>query len=188
MSLLGYVVIFFLFCCSYALNLTALFLPKWLTFVVPKPLYSETNYGLFKLCQSVTGDCRPFPREEEGDCTEEGFCQLWQTAGAGMILAAVIGALTLVALLGTMCSSRRKRERGWKLVAGMLVLHAIPAAISMSVVAYLVNTSSIFYAGTRYDMSFIMGAATWCISLVIALSLTLATLLGPPEHGYERLD
>ncbi|KAL0078072.1 hypothetical protein J3Q64DRAFT_1767570 [Phycomyces blakesleeanus] len=188
MSLLGYVVIFFLFCCSYALNLTALLLPKWLIFVVPKPLYSETNYGLFKLCQSVTGECRPFPREEEGDCTEEGFCQLWQAAGAGMILAAVIGALTLVALLGTMCSSRRKRERGWKLVAGMLVLHAIPAAISMSVVAYLVNTSSIFYAGTRYDMSFIMGAATWCISLVIALSLTLATLLGPPEHGYERLD
>lgn len=37
-------------------------------------------------------------------------------AGTTMILASVIGALTLVALLGTMCSQRRKRERGWKIV------------------------------------------------------------------------
>ncbi|KAG2199833.1 hypothetical protein INT47_009446 [Mucor saturninus] len=76
MSLLGYVVVFFLFCCSYALNLTALFLPKWLTRIIPKPSYSETNYGLFKLCSSLTGECRPFPGPS--DCTqEERFCQLW---------------------------------------------------------------------------------------------------------------
>lgn len=70
----------------------------------------------------------------------EGFCQLWytyiyikkrerdlfiqsdfknrQAAGAGMILGAVVGTLTMIALLGVMCSNREKRERGWKLISG----------------------------------------------------------------------
>jgi hypothetical protein len=35
-----------------------------------------------------------------------------------MMLSVVVGTLTIVALIGTICSERRKRERGWKLVAG----------------------------------------------------------------------
>ncbi|KAI9357467.1 hypothetical protein BD770DRAFT_443701 [Pilaira anomala] len=189
MPLLGYVVVFFLFCCSYALNLTALFLPKWLAHVIPKPFYSETHYGLFKLCQSLTGDCRPFPRAENDDCKEEGFCQLWQAAGAGMILGAVVGTLTMIALLGVMCSNREKRERGWKLISGMLVLHAVPSIVSFSIIAYLYNTSSIFYSGTKYDQSFIINAVSWCLSLILSLSMLLASFIGNPEyHYYERLD
>jgi hypothetical protein len=46
------------------------------------------------------------------------FCELWQAASFGMILASVIGALALLTLLGTMCSNRRKRENGWKLLSG----------------------------------------------------------------------
>ncbi|KAI8064130.1 hypothetical protein BDF21DRAFT_496843 [Thamnidium elegans] len=189
MPLLGYVVVFFLFCCSYALNLTALFLPKWLTHIIPKPFYSETNYGLFKQCQSLTGDCQPFPRVANDDCKEEGFCELWRAAGAGMILGAVVGTLTIVALLGVMCSHREKRERGWKLVSGMLILHAVPSIISFSIIAYLYNTSSIFYSGTKYDQSFIMNSVSWCLSTILSLSMLLASFIGNPDyHYYERLD
>ncbi|KAG0170568.1 hypothetical protein DFQ30_002329 [Apophysomyces sp. BC1015] len=70
----------------------------------------------------------------------------------------------------------------------MLVLHAIPAAVAMFAVAYLFSTSTIFVSGTRYDLSFILAAVTWCSSLTIALALTLAALLGPPEYHYERID
>ncbi|KAI8582250.1 hypothetical protein K450DRAFT_228071 [Umbelopsis ramanniana AG] len=185
-SLVVYVVVFFLFLGSYALNLTALFLPKWLIFVTPRPFYTETTYGLFRLCRSYSGDCRPFPIEDQ-DCTEEGFCELWKTASTGMILAAVIGGLALLGLLATMCSNRRKRANGWKLLSALFILHAVPQAAAMGVVAYLFNSSSSFYVGTRYDLSFIFATISWCLSVVIAGILVLAAVLGPPDYAYESL-
>ncbi|GAA5808251.1 hypothetical protein MFLAVUS_001639 [Mucor flavus] len=91
------------------MTICALIFPKWLTFAVPYPYYFEKNYGLFKVCK------RPFPSYEQGDCQEDGFCELWplRAAGAGMVLAVIIGGLTLFGLLATMCSERRKRAKAW---------------------------------------------------------------------------
>ncbi|KAM3586862.1 hypothetical protein VKS41_001916 [Umbelopsis sp. WA50703] len=185
-TLVIYVVVFFLFLASYTLNLTALFLPKWLIFVTPRPFYTETTYGLFRLCRSYTGECRPFPIADK-DCSEEMFCELWQAASAGMILATVIGALALLTLLGTICSNRRKRESGWKLLSGLFALHAVPQATAMGIIAYLFNTSSNFYMGTRYDISFVFAIISWCLSIVIAGILLLSSLFGPPDYAYEAI-
>jgi hypothetical protein len=57
----------------------------------------------------------------------------------------------------------------------------------MGVVAYLFNSSSSFYVGTRYDLSFIFATISWCLSFVIAGILLLAAMLGPPEYAYESL-
>ncbi|KAL9539427.1 hypothetical protein MBANPS3_010267 [Mucor bainieri] len=71
---------------------------------------------------SMTRDCRPFPSYEHGDCEEEGFCELWRAAAAGMVIAAVIGGLTIVALLATMCSQRRKRSKAWAPISLLAIL------------------------------------------------------------------
>ncbi|CDH52148.1 predicted protein [Lichtheimia corymbifera JMRC:FSU:9682] len=167
---------------SYALQLAALILPQWL--VTPLDAassgsYAETQYGLFVVCQSATGECRAFPREENGDCTQEYFCPLWHVAGTTMILASVIGALTLVALLGTMCSQRRKRERGWKMVTSMLVLHTVPSATTMVILLDLLynsttTTISISMAtptNMRHGISMIFAFASLCINLLMALAI-----------------
>ncbi|KAI7859062.1 hypothetical protein BDC45DRAFT_496779 [Circinella umbellata] len=187
-SLLAYVVTFFVFLCNYALTIAALVMPKWLSFVAPMPLYMETDYGLFRQCRSYTRDCRPFPSEEKGDCTEDGFCELWRAAAAGMVLAAILGGLTILALLGTMCSSRRKRARAWVTLSGLFVLHAIPQAFSMGVIAYLFNSSATFYVGTRYNFSFIICTISWCFSIFLAAVLSLIAILSPPEYAYQPIN
>ncbi|KAG2235722.1 hypothetical protein INT48_009137 [Thamnidium elegans] len=94
-----------------------------MTFVTPIPFHMETNYGLFKLCRSMTGECRPFPSSEQGDCHEDGFCELWRAAAAGMVLAVIIGGLTLFGLLATMCSERRKRAKAWAPLSFMFLIY-----------------------------------------------------------------
>jgi hypothetical protein len=69
----------------------------------------------------------------------------------------------------------------------LFILHAVPQAAAMGVVAYLFNSSSSFYMGTRYDLSFIFATISWCLSVVIAGILVLAAVLGPPEYAYESL-
>ncbi|KAI8343054.1 hypothetical protein BC941DRAFT_465223 [Chlamydoabsidia padenii] len=186
-SLLAYVVIFFVFTCSYILNIVALVLPKWLTFITPSPFYTETHYGLFKLCRSFT-KCRAFPSSDRHDCDEDGFCELWRGAAAGMVLSVILGAIVILALIGTMCSGRRKRAKAWATLSGLFVLYAIPQVMSMGIIAYLYNSSATFYIGTRYDVSFILCIISWCLSVVLAVALSLVALVGPPEYAYNSID
>ncbi|KAI7873968.1 hypothetical protein K492DRAFT_241082 [Lichtheimia hyalospora FSU 10163] len=182
MPLIVYTVLFITAVTSYGLQLAALILPRWLVTpldAVSLGPYAENRYGLFMLCQSATGECRAFPREENGDCTQEYFCSLWHVAGTTMVLASVIGALTLVALLGTMCSHRRKRERGWKIVTSMLVLHTVPSATTMVILLDLLSNSttttiSILMAtptNMRHGISMIFAFVSLCINLLMALAI-----------------
>ncbi|KAI8069879.1 hypothetical protein BC940DRAFT_17068 [Gongronella butleri] len=187
-SLLTYVVTFFVFLASYSLTILSLVLPKWLTFVTPIPFYTETNYGLFRLCHSFSKDCRVFPSFDAGDCKEDGFCELWRGAAAGMVLSVILGAFVLLALLGTMCSERRKRAKAWVTLSGLFVLYAIPQMFAMGIIAYLYNSSSSFYMGTRYNVSFILCTISWCVSVVLAVILSLVAFLGPPEYAYTQIE
>ncbi|KAI8353241.1 hypothetical protein EDC96DRAFT_517295 [Choanephora cucurbitarum] len=187
-SLLGYVVTFFVFLSNYALTLSAIAFPKWLTFVTPIPFYMETNYGLFKLCRSMTGECRPFPSYDHGDCQEDGFCELWRAAAAGMIVSAILGGLTILALLATMCTQRRKRAKAWAPISFMLVAYALPQILSMSLIAYVFNTSATFYMGTRYNFSFIFCIISWILSVMMAVVLSMIAILSPPEYAYHPFN
>ncbi|SAM02351.1 hypothetical protein [Absidia glauca] len=172
----------------YVLTILALALPKWLTFITPVPFYTETNYGLFKMCRSFAKECRTFPSGDDGDCGEDGFCELWRGAAAAVVLSAILGAFVILALLGTMCSGRRKRARAWVTIAGLLLLYAIPQVFSMSIIAYLFNSSSSFYMGTRYNVSFILCIISWCLSIFLAVVLSLVAFIGPPEYAYNPID
>ncbi|KAI9008801.1 hypothetical protein CLU79DRAFT_891723 [Phycomyces nitens] len=187
-SFVTYLIIFFAFCINYALTVTALVMPKWLTFVTPIPFYIETNYGLFKLCKSFLRECRPFPSAKYNDCEQEGFCELWRASAAGMVLATIIGGLAILALLGTLCGGRLNRERAWSGVAGLFVISAIPQAFSMGVIAYLFNTSDAFYIGTRYNVSFILCIIAWCLNVILAIMLSMIAMLSPPEYAYQPLN
>ncbi|KAI7894508.1 uncharacterized protein EV154DRAFT_599857 [Mucor mucedo] len=186
-SLLAYVVTFFIFCINYVFTLCAVIFPKWLTFVTPVPFYMETNYGLFKLCRSMTRECRPFPSSEHGDCQEDGFCELWRAAAAGMVIATILGGLTLFGILATMCSERRKRSQAWAPLSFMFLIYAIPQAFSMGIIAYLFNTSATFYMGTRYNFSFVLSIISWCLAVILAVILSLVGIMSPPDYSYQRI-
>ncbi|KAI9253415.1 hypothetical protein BDA99DRAFT_519719 [Phascolomyces articulosus] len=178
---------------SYSLNWSSLILPKWLA-IINDDNDDETiirSFGLFQLCQNGTNEaCRAFPssetQEKEG-CDNIDLCPLWQAAGAAMILAGVIGALTIIAVLGTMgCRNRRKREKGWKVVSGMLVLHAVPSIVAVLIMAHLSKSLH----GTRLDVSCILATIAWILSILIAMVLTYITSSSSSTdyYDYEPLD
>ncbi|ORE12095.1 hypothetical protein BCV72DRAFT_1544 [Rhizopus microsporus var. microsporus] len=136
---------------------------------------------------SVTRECRPFPSYDHGDCQEDGFCELWRAAGAGMVVATIIGGLILCGLLATMCSQRRKRAKAWAPISSMFLIYAIPQAFSMAAIAYLFNTSSVFYIGTRYNFSFILCIISWILSIMLSIVLCLIATLSPPDYAYQSL-
>ncbi|RCH78650.1 hypothetical protein CU098_005999, partial [Rhizopus stolonifer] len=158
-----------------------------LTFAPPLPFYMETNYGLFRLCRSMARECRPFPSYDHNDCDEEGFCELWRAAAAGMVVAVVVGGLTLIGLLVTMCSQRRKRDKAWAPISFMFFLYALPQAFSMSAIAYLFNTSPTFYMGARYNYSFVLCIISWTLSIILSIVLCLIGTLSPPGYSYQPL-
>ncbi|KAI9316732.1 hypothetical protein BX666DRAFT_190797 [Dichotomocladium elegans] len=161
---------------SNVLNVVATVVPKWLISNA-----GQQTYGLFLVC---SGDhCRPYPRADKGDCEQDNelFCPLWQAAGAGMILAGVVGALTLVALLGTLCSSSRKRERGWKLVAGMMMMHAVPSAVAVVIMIDLE------VPGTYRGPSVTLALVAWSTSALMGISILYFATRGNYGHRYEQL-
>ncbi|KAI8983570.1 hypothetical protein BDB01DRAFT_791282 [Pilobolus umbonatus] len=187
-SLLTYVVSFFIFSINYALTLCALIFPKWITFATPVPFYMETNYGLFKSCRSMSRDCRPFPSQNYNDCEEEGFCEIWRGSAAGMVAAAIMGGLIIIALIATMCSERRKRSRAWGPLIFMFLVFASLQVVAMSGVAYLYNTSNFFYMGSRYNFSFVLCIISWTLTVILSIVISMIALLGPPEYYYQSLN
>ncbi|KAI7862813.1 hypothetical protein BDF14DRAFT_1469891 [Spinellus fusiger] len=180
-------VFFILFLINYSLTLTALIVPKWVSFVIPVPIYYEKSYGLFRECNNLSGSCIPFPRGDQKACEEEGFCELWHASAAGMVLAAVVGGLTVLALLGALCGGRMNREKAWKGIACLFVLGAIPQAFSMGVIAYLFNTSAFFYIGARYNVSFVLCIVSWCLNVLLAVILSMIGVLSPPSYSYMSI-
>ncbi|CAO3584548.1 unnamed protein product [Absidia cylindrospora] len=112
---------------------------------------------------------------------------MWRGAAAGMVLSVILGAFVMLALLGTMCSGRRKRSGAWVTLAGLFILYALPQVLSMAIVAYLYNSSSSFYIGTRYNVSFILCIISWCLSIFLAIVLSLVAFIGPPEYTYDAI-
>ncbi|CAO3595147.1 unnamed protein product [Absidia cylindrospora] len=116
-----------------------------------------------------------------------GFCELWRGAAAGMVISAILGAIVLLALVGTMCSGRHKRAKAWATLAGLFILYALPQVASMGIIAYLYNSSANFYIGTRYNVSFILCIISWCLSTFLAVVLSLVAIVGPPEYAYREI-
>ncbi|CEI89212.1 hypothetical protein RMCBS344292_03578 [Rhizopus microsporus] len=83
------------------------------------------NFMSIECIISVTRECRPFPSYDHGDCQEDGFCELWRAAGAGMVVATIIGGLILCGLLATMCSQRRKRAKAWAPISSMFLIYGL---------------------------------------------------------------
>jgi hypothetical protein len=78
---------------------------------------------------------------------------------------------------------------GWVNEGTNLMIHvAIPQVFSMSIIAYLFNSSSSFYMGTRYNVSFILCIISWCLSIFLAVVLSLVAFIGPPEYAYNPID
>ncbi|GBB83606.1 hypothetical protein RclHR1_01030021 [Rhizophagus clarus] len=186
-TLAAYSLISLLFTVSCAFNLSALLLPNWIYVTLP-PVHVHQNFGLFRLCSYsfFNDDCRPFPSQSENDCKEEYFCEEWGLAALTMVLASIIGFLVWLDLIGVLIGGRLKRERSWKRISSMFILHALLQFASIFIIAHLFTMSTKFYYGAKYDLSFIFANVSACFSFILAIILFSNGLFSPPEYAYMR--
>jgi len=104
-----------------------------------------------------------------------------------MSFAAVLECVTVVAYVVVIAGGKQKRENGWKVLAGLLVLVGALGCASMSIVAYLFDNDERFFAGWALDNGWKLCTASWSIAIVSAAVISLSALVSPEEGGYELI-
>ncbi|KAG0348773.1 hypothetical protein BG004_004240, partial [Podila humilis] len=96
------------FLATFGFQLVSLFDPKWVQYKSPEPYPTETNYGLFQKCSTLTSDCRRFPQKAWGDCDQDtssggkerwvNLCLEWRLAAGLSVASAIVGLWVLAGL------------------------------------------------------------------------------------------
>lgn len=167
------------------LSLLSLFLPYWL--IVRSTVASHTKtaiyYGLMEHCRLVEVnlpdnqnnsnsytiyECRKFPTSLLDGCEKENrtFCATWVTAGYAAELSAGFAALTTLTILFGV-SSRARRRRMWRAVAGLLSLHVLLQIITFGVVTVaFFQTHYPKFERAQFGLSYVFSVLTWVIGIL----------------------
>ncbi|KAF9027475.1 hypothetical protein CPC16_011573 [Podila verticillata] len=181
------------FLATFGFQLASLFDPKWVQYKSPEPYLTETNYGLFHKCSTLTADCRRFPQKTWGDCDQDkgtssgwvNLCLEWRIA-AGMAVASTVAGLWVLAGLATVFyTGERFRAQGWKHILGLIGIFAGLQIVSMALVAHVAGTSAMF-AHHHFGPSFIFSNVSWGLAAVLALGVILYARYG--AQGYIALE
>lgn len=174
------------FLASFALTLSSIIIPKWVSYSSEKPTY-HYSYGLHQRCSSLTDTCESFPQRE--DCHGDGryFCSMWRSVGFLMSFAVVLQGISIVTYIVILSGGKRLRENGWGLLSLLIVMSALMQAASMSIVAYLYDNEDRFFAGWNLDDSWVFCTISWCLGLFCAGALVVAAQILPSEGGYELI-
>jgi len=136
--------------------------------------------------------CQPFPTSSECHQFGQGFCTLWSTAGYAAQLSLVPCLISLIVLLmiaagvGERQTRARRREGGWKIVSGLMSIHAILQILAVGIIIHVYRTDQRFKVGAHLDTAsnFGVAAALVSLSMVFALTFTgLAAEAGKPWAG-----
>lgn len=129
------------------MTLASIFIPNWVAWEVESPAGTFTKtLGLYKSCSSVDGrtHCDYFPAGDECRVEDHHFCSMWKSVAFMMSAAAVFELVTLVTFLMLIVGGRQKRERGWRVLAFLLVLVGILQCASMATVVCISACNSKF--------------------------------------------
>ncbi|KAI8350011.1 hypothetical protein B0O80DRAFT_458864 [Mortierella sp. GBAus27b] len=171
---------------AFGFQIASLFDPKWVQYKSPRPYYTETNYGLFQKCSTLTEDCRRFPSKEWDDCSHDkgsgrwvNLCTEWRIAAGVEIAAAIVGLWILAALGMVLYTGQRWHAQGWKHVLGLVGIFAGLQVVSMGLIAHVVKTSAMFYHH-QYGPSFIFSNVSWTVA-----ALTAFGVMGYAKYGNQ---
>ncbi|KAM6502289.1 hypothetical protein JOM56_002266 [Amanita muscaria] len=135
-------------------------------------------YGLMEHCQLADNqnnsnwytiyECRKFPTSLFDGCEKENrtFCATWVTAGYAAELSAGFAALTTLTILFGV-SSRARRRRMWRAVAGLLSLHVLLQIITFGVVTVaFFQTHYPRFERAQFGLSYVFSMLTWVIGIL----------------------
>ncbi|KAF9406151.1 hypothetical protein BGZ94_003226, partial [Podila epigama] len=158
----------------------------------PEPYLTETNYGLFQKCSTLTDDCRRFPQKSWGDCDQDArrgrwvnLCLEWRVAAGVAVASAIAGLWVLAGLSTVLYTGERFHAHGWKHILGLVGIYAGLQVVSMALIAHVTQTSAMF-AHHQFGPSFIFSNVSWGLAAALALGLTLYARYG--TQGYIALE
>ncbi|KAL8932801.1 MAG: hypothetical protein Q9216_006666, partial [Gyalolechia sp. 2 TL-2023] len=176
------------FLAACAMTLASIIVPRWISWdsETPSGQHIHYTYGLHRRCSSLTGTCEYFPHKR--DCHgDRYFCSMWRSVGFLMSFAVVIEGMTLIAFIVILAGGKQKREQGWKVITGMLVLTALVQCAGMSIIAFLYDNDDRFFPGWKLDSSWVLCTISWSVEIVLAGGIAATALLLPSEGGYELI-
>ncbi|KAH8893382.1 hypothetical protein GQ53DRAFT_763687 [Thozetella sp. PMI_491] len=180
------------FVAATAMTLASIVMPDWVSYSVTASTGHTVSrsIGLHKSCSSVADpECRHYPADSECTGDERYFCSMWRTTGFLMSFATVAELATIVGFLIIMSGGKLKREKGWRVLGGLLGVVAAIHFSAMAIVAYLFDNDEQFIVpGWRLDTSWILCLVSGSIAVLCALGLAISAFVLPPEDGYEFLD
>jgi len=188
MRVASYFVTFIAVAFTSLLNFLSSSRPDWLVVKYKEVLFTTITvfYGLSQRCQlqiTQTDDgkfsyrnyeCRKFPTSESDLCDKDEykyFCGAWSSAYFLDLMALGFGAVVLVTVLFG-ATSRSRRSRTWRTVAGLLFLTALCQVSVFLLVTDLYNKSAFEgFDRARPGPGYIFHAVSWVLNVVIALAV-----------------
>ena len=121
-----------------------------------------------------------------------------------MSFAVVIEGMILIAFVVILGGGKQKREAGWKILSGLLLLVGLIQCTGMALMviiyelssedgdadkrqAYLYDNDDRFFPGWKLDTSWILCTLSWSVSVLLAGGISASALLLPSEGGYELI-
>jgi hypothetical protein len=113
---------------------------------------------------------------------------MWRTVGFLASFATILHLAALVSFLVIMSGGRLKRESGWKILCGLLLVVAAIEFSVVTIVAYLFeNDDQFLVPGWYLDTALYLEAVSAAIAVLCALGLAASRFMLPPEDNYELL-
>ncbi|KAF3310071.1 hypothetical protein TWF173_010083 [Orbilia oligospora] len=200
------------------LTLTAITLPRWVSYTYETSSGPITQtYGLRHSCRTgpsltnPTTICRPFPTLQ--DCEDSAhFCSLWKSTNYLMNLAVSVEVLTCLCFIlilsspppsqntppntigdiTTTTTNNTIRKSGWKFLVLLLSISVTCQLLAMSLVSYVYENDERFFVGWRLDVCWVLCMVSWGVGLVVTGLVGLVGWVLPEDaggrEGYERLQ
>ncbi|KAF2137218.1 uncharacterized protein K452DRAFT_291756 [Aplosporella prunicola CBS 121167] len=174
------------------MTLASIIAPRWMAFSAEghgahaHPVH--VSYGLHQRCDSVTGGCGAFP--QHADCVGDNwsFCSMWRTVGFLISFAVIIEAAALIGYAVVLLGGKQKRDKGYKVISGLLALAAAVQIAGMAVVAFLYDHDERFFPpGWHLDNSWILCTVSWSVLVMTVCGLVGAAVVLPEEGDYELI-
>ncbi|KAJ7703193.1 hypothetical protein B0H17DRAFT_1194406 [Mycena rosella] len=213
----SYALTAFAVCCTLVFTILALTRNDWIVAKYQSDALNssyEAFYGLHTVCERLVIQmpgggpplvdklkCRRFPDARDKDidqCKDENrfFCAAWTSAGYAVELAIGFGALSL-ATIAIGVSTRSRRRRIWRAVAGIVILQSVFQLVAFALVVDMLRTSRFptFVEDAKLGPALVFDAVAWVVGILTAISVISTGIAADKGHrwaaghrAYEPID
>ncbi|MBW0531160.1 hypothetical protein O181_070875 [Austropuccinia psidii MF-1] len=114
-----------------------------------------------------------------------GFCEKWNTAAYTSQLSIIINLISVFCIFIVLIGNNYRKENGWKVCGGLILIHAIFQTISWSLIIKVFNEDDRFYLGSNLSLSTYISILTSILDLMCFTTLICGEFSGVFKHSNQ---